>query len=109
MVKGTLNWDQIDLEVCDAVRRFLIASKTPKHRFLNSRLLTKYITEHPHPTLHPHLCGGWFEVLTRSTTSMRRMKWAKWSGHVYLIPLDEQGNLKMMGEVHGTIKAGAKA
>jgi hypothetical protein len=37
------------------------------------------------------------------------MGWKKWSGHVYLVPLDENGNLKMMGEVHGTIKTGAKA
>lgn len=108
MVKGTLDWDQIDLEVCDAVRRFLIASKTPNHQFVNSRLLTKYIAGNPHRNLHPHLLGGWYHILTRCTTSMRRMGWKKWSGHVYLVPLDENGNLKMIGEVHGTIKEGAK-
>ncbi len=95
MVKGTLDWDQIDLEVCDAVRKFLVASKTPNHKFVNARLLVKHIMEHPHPRLHPHLIGGWYQIHTRCTTSMRRMKWAKWSAHVYLAPLDEQGNLNI--------------
>lgn len=95
MVKGTLDWDQIDLEVCDAVRRFLVANKTPNHQFVNARQLVEHIQNHPHWNLHPHLLGGWFEIHTRCTTAMRRMGWQKWSGHVYLVPRDEQGKMKV--------------
>lgn len=105
MVIGTLDWDQIDLEVCDAVRRFLIASKTPNHKFVNARLLTTYIQDHPHKNLHPHLLGGWYQVHTRCTRCMQRMGWKKWSGHVYLAPQDEQGNLKMLEPIKSTVKA----
>ena len=94
MVKGTLDWDTIDLEVFGAVKEFLAASKTPNHRFINARLLTSFIQAHPHRNLRPHLIGGWYEIHTRCTTGMRRMGWPKWSGHVYLAELDEQGKLK---------------
>lgn len=109
MVKGTLNWDKIDLEVCNAVQRFLIDNKTPKHKFVNARLLVKYIQEHPHRNLQPHLLGGWYEVRARCTRCMQRMGWKKWSGHVYLAPQDEKGNLQIPESPKSTIRKGADA
>jgi hypothetical protein len=92
MVKGTLDWDAIDLEVCGAVDEFFAKEKITTG-FIDVKRLTVFVELHPHRNLRPHLRGGWYRIHTRLTTCMRRMGWEKWSSHVYVVPMDKNGKI----------------